>query len=157
MDEENNYGFFSEEIDLIVIYCDNQSCIKLSENPVFHDRSMHIDIQYHHLRDYVQRRIMLLQYIPTKEQDADILTKALSRGKFKFHRCMIGMVTNPFLAKKECQKMQQERLNLTLALVKLSKLKFHISKTTWRQLTSVAWILSLNQLSKFELEQSGFS
>ena len=34
--------------------------------------------------------------------NADILTKALSRGKFEFHRCGIGVVDNPFLAEREC-------------------------------------------------------
>jgi len=53
-------GSFVQRMDPTVIYCDNQSCIKLSENPVFHDRSKHIDIRYHHLRDCVARRIMLL-------------------------------------------------------------------------------------------------
>jgi hypothetical protein len=37
----------------------------------------------------------------TEEQDVDILTKALSRGKFEFHRCRIGVVDNPFLAERE--------------------------------------------------------
>jgi len=45
---------------------------------------------------------MLLQYILTEEQDANILTKALSKGKFKFHRCRIGVGDNPFLAEREC-------------------------------------------------------
>jgi hypothetical protein len=40
-------GLFDQELDPTVIYCDNQSCIKLSENPVFHDRSKHIEIKYH--------------------------------------------------------------------------------------------------------------
>ena len=40
------------------------------------------DIRYHHIRDCVQQRIMLLSYIPTEDQDADILTKALTRRKF---------------------------------------------------------------------------
>eukprot|EP00253_Pinus_taeda_P016475 PITA_16475 len=48
-------GLFGQQMDLTLIYCDNQSCIKLSENPVFHDWSKHIDIQYHHLRDCVLR------------------------------------------------------------------------------------------------------
>lgn len=68
-----------------------------------------------------------------------------------FHMSQIGVVQNPFLAKKECQKLQQERINLTLALVKLSKSNFHIRRTTWRQLTSVTWILSLSQNNKFDL------
>ena len=41
---------FGSHLDPTVIYCDNQSCIKLSVNLVFHDRSKHIDIQYHHIR-----------------------------------------------------------------------------------------------------------
>jgi len=53
-------GLFDQRMDPNVIYCGNQSCIKLSENPVFHDRSKHIDIRYHHLRDCVARRIMFL-------------------------------------------------------------------------------------------------
>lgn len=85
-----------------MIYCDIQSCIKLSQNPVFHDRSKHIDIRYHHLKDCVVRRIMLLQYISIEEQDADILTKALSKCKFEFHRDRIGVEDNPFLVEREC-------------------------------------------------------
>jgi hypothetical protein len=54
-------GLFGSHLDLTVIYCHNQSCIKLSINPVFHDRSKHIYIWYHHLRDCVQQKIMLLQ------------------------------------------------------------------------------------------------
>ena len=82
--------------------CDNQNCIKISENIVFHDQSKYIDIRYHHLWDCVQRQIMLLQYIPTKEKYVEIMTKALLRGKFEFHRCRIGVVDNPFLAEREC-------------------------------------------------------
>eukprot|EP00253_Pinus_taeda_P004591 PITA_04591 len=95
-------GLFGQMMDPTVIYCDNLSCIKLSENPVFHDRSKHIDICYHHLRDCVVKRIMMLQYISTKEQDVDILTKELSKGKFEFHRDSIGVADNHFLVEKEC-------------------------------------------------------
>ena len=79
-------GLFAQQKNHKVIYYDNQSCIKLSENPFFHDRSKHIDIGYHHLRDCVKRIIVLLEYIPIEEQDAYILTKALSKCKFKFQQ-----------------------------------------------------------------------
>ena len=85
-----------------MIHCDNHSCIKLSINPVFHDRSKHIDIRYHHIKDCVQRKIMLLQYIPMEDQDADILTKALTRRKFEYHRGRIGVKDNPYLVEREC-------------------------------------------------------
>ena len=44
---------FNQVLRPIVIYYDNQSCIHLSENPVFHDRSKHIEIRYHFICDYV--------------------------------------------------------------------------------------------------------
>ena len=46
---------FDMELSPTVIQCDNQSCIKLSENPVFHDTSKHIEIRYHFINDYVER------------------------------------------------------------------------------------------------------
>ena len=85
-----------------MIYCDNQSCIKLLENPVFHDRSKHIEIHYHFIHDYVQRGDVELQYISTKEQVTNILTKALGKGKFLFFRDKLGVVSNTFLSKREC-------------------------------------------------------
>eukprot|EP00253_Pinus_taeda_P032619 PITA_32619 len=47
------FGLFDQSLRPSVIYCDNQSCIKLTENPVFRDRSKHIGIKYHFIRDYV--------------------------------------------------------------------------------------------------------
>jgi hypothetical protein len=60
-------GLFDQELETTLIYCDNQSCIKLSENPVFHDRLKHIEIRYHFIHDYVQKGTMKLQYVPTNE------------------------------------------------------------------------------------------
>jgi len=95
-------GLFGQRMDAIVIYCNNQSYIKLSENLVFHDGSKNINIQYHHIRDCVVKRIMLLLYVSTEEQDVDILTKALSNCKFEFHRDRVGVTDNSFLVEKEC-------------------------------------------------------
>jgi hypothetical protein len=48
-------GLFGVQLRPTMIYYENQSCIKLSKNPVFHDRSKHIEIRYHFIQDYVQR------------------------------------------------------------------------------------------------------
>ena len=56
---------FEGKLDSTIIDCDNQSCIKLSKNPVFHDRSKHIEMRYHFIRDLVQRGALKLQYIRT--------------------------------------------------------------------------------------------
>jgi hypothetical protein len=58
-------GLFGVQLRPTVIYYDNKSCIKLSENPFFHDRSKHIEICYHFIHDYVQRGVVELQYIAT--------------------------------------------------------------------------------------------
>jgi hypothetical protein len=50
-----------------VILCDNQSYIKMIENPMFHDNSKHIEIQYHYIHDMVQRGAIKLQYVGTDE------------------------------------------------------------------------------------------
>jgi hypothetical protein len=83
---------FDLEMEAISIRCDNQSCIKLTENPVFHDRSKHIEIHYHYIRDMVQRGALRLQYISTDEQVADVLTKPLSRVKFEYFQDKLGIV-----------------------------------------------------------------
>jgi hypothetical protein len=44
---------FDHEMDPTIIHCDNQSCVKLSEYPMFHDRSKHIEIKYHYIKDMV--------------------------------------------------------------------------------------------------------
>ena len=44
---------FEGKLDSTIIQCDNQNCIKLLENPVFHDRSKHIEMRYHSIRDPV--------------------------------------------------------------------------------------------------------
>ena len=44
---------FDHEMDSTIIHCDNQSCVKISENPVFHDKSKHIGIKYHYIREMV--------------------------------------------------------------------------------------------------------
>ena len=71
------------EIEATVVNCDNQSGIRLSENPLFHDKRKHIDIRYHFLRDCVQIETIRLEYIQIDEQVAAIFTKALCRQSFE--------------------------------------------------------------------------
>jgi hypothetical protein len=64
--------------------------VKISENPVFHDRSKHIEIKYHYIRDMVHRKEIHMQYLPTHEQIADIFTKPLAKTKFKYFMRDLG-------------------------------------------------------------------
>ncbi len=65
----------------VVLHIDNQGAQKLEENPVYHRRSKHIDIRFHHIRDLVQSREIRLEYCPTANMIADVLTKNLSKVK----------------------------------------------------------------------------
>jgi hypothetical protein len=70
---------FDHEMDSTIVHCDNQSCVKLFENPVFHYKSKHIEIKYHYIRNMVQRKAIHMQYLPTHEQIADIFTKPICK------------------------------------------------------------------------------
>ena len=74
---------FDLQLDVTCIFCDNQSCVKLSENPMFHDKSKHIEIKFHYIRDMVQRGVVNLQYVATTEQIVDVLTNPLTRVTFE--------------------------------------------------------------------------
>ena len=54
---------FDMELDTTMILCDNQSCIKMTKNPVFHDKSKHIEIRYFYIRDMIQKGAIKLQYV----------------------------------------------------------------------------------------------
>ena len=60
--------------------------MKLSENLVFDDKSKHIEIKYHYIRDMVQSGVVKLQYVATDEKIAELLTKPLARVKFEYFR-----------------------------------------------------------------------
>ncbi|KAK8945216.1 hypothetical protein KSP39_PZI007881 [Platanthera zijinensis] len=64
------------------LFVDNKSAIALTKNPVYHDRSKHIDTRYHYIRDCVERGMIEVEYVHTNDQLADIFTKALARIKF---------------------------------------------------------------------------
>ena len=76
-------GLFDLEMEATTILCDNQSCIKMTENPVFHDRLKHIEIRYHYICDMVHRGALNLLYVSMDEQVVDVLTKPLSHVKFE--------------------------------------------------------------------------
>ncbi|XP_072951733.1 secreted RxLR effector protein 161-like [Typha angustifolia] len=84
-------SFEQEQQQPRVIFCGNQSAIAMMENPAFHGRTKHIDIRVHFIRDLVANGDVEIRYINTDKQAADILTKALARGKFELFRSALGV------------------------------------------------------------------
>jgi hypothetical protein len=66
----------------VPLLCDNESAIRMVDNPVEHSRTKHIDIQYHFLRDHQQRGDIKITYVNTKDQLANIFTKPLDEKTF---------------------------------------------------------------------------
>jgi hypothetical protein len=73
---------YSYKLAKVPLQCDNESAIRMADNPVEHSRTKHIAIRCHFLRDHQQRRDIEIAYINTKEQLADIFTKPLDEKSF---------------------------------------------------------------------------
>ena len=75
----------------IRIECDSQSAIFLAKNPTYHSKTMHIDVQYHFVRDMIEEKKVSLMK-DTLKNVADSLTKSVSTGEFSWCRGSMGIV-----------------------------------------------------------------
>ncbi|XP_024018583.1 uncharacterized protein LOC112090760 [Morus notabilis] len=66
----------------VKLYCENKSAINISLNPVQHDRTKHVEVDKHFIKENVEKGIICMTYVPTQDQVADIFTKGLARQKF---------------------------------------------------------------------------
>ena len=73
----------------------------MSVNPVFHDKTKHIEIRYHYIRDMVQKGAVELQHVPTDDQTTYILTKPLLKTKFEYFCRRLGVEENASLVERE--------------------------------------------------------
>ena len=88
----NELGF--NVIKPMIVYSDNQSAIAMSNNDVHHNRTKHIDIRHHFIRDIIKQGNVTLDWISTQDQVADILTKPLVSTLFEKLRNQIMMKSN---------------------------------------------------------------
>ncbi|GAA0151726.1 hypothetical protein LIER_10381 [Lithospermum erythrorhizon] len=88
------YVKFTLELGLVLTpSSDNLSATYLSANPVFHARTKHIEIDFHFVREQVARKELQVQFISTKDQIADVLTKPLSTTRFAFFRSKLWLLS----------------------------------------------------------------
>ncbi|KAB2606303.1 nuclear cap-binding protein subunit 1-like [Pyrus ussuriensis x Pyrus communis] len=69
---------------LPTLWCDNISAISLASNPVFHARTMHVEIDYHYIRELVLAHLLKVQLVCSANQLADLHTKSLSKTRFRY-------------------------------------------------------------------------
>jgi hypothetical protein len=71
------------------LFCDNQGAISLAKNPTHHAKTKHVDVQLHFIRDHIEKGTINVEYCPTEDMLADIMTKGLPRER---HERLLGMM-----------------------------------------------------------------
>ena len=74
------------------LWCDNQTAFHIASNPVFHERTKHIEIDCHFVREKIQLGLISTKYVKTIEQLSDIFTKALSGNQVSYLCNKLGMI-----------------------------------------------------------------
>jgi hypothetical protein len=84
--------YIGKNLTTVQMLGDNQGSIALVENPHLHERSKHIDIAYHFIRDLAEQRKLQIDYIPTQDMVADGMTKPLQKPGFMRFKELLGVV-----------------------------------------------------------------
>ncbi|GJV81995.1 hypothetical protein Tco_1517865 [Tanacetum coccineum] len=82
---------------MVPIFCENTSAIAISNNPVLHLRTKHIDIRYHFIREHIIKGDIELHFIPTKYQLVDIFTKPFDERTFTRLKAELGRILKNLL------------------------------------------------------------
>ena len=80
--------------DDVAVYCDSQSAIHLSKNSVFHERTKHIDVRLHFIKDVISDKLVEVKKIATEVNPADVFTKVVPANKFEEALNLLRLIKN---------------------------------------------------------------
>lgn len=76
------------------LYCDNQAAVKIANNPVQHDRTKDVEVDHYFIKDHLEKKTIKLQFVNSKEQLADMLTKDVHARLFNGSLDKLRMMDN---------------------------------------------------------------
>lgn len=98
-DRRSTSGYCTFLVDLkqqlrtpIKLYYDNKAAISLTHNPVQHDRTKHVEIDRHFIKEKLVEGIICIPLLPSTQQVADVFTKGLLRQPFELHVSKLSMI-----------------------------------------------------------------
>lgn len=86
------FGELDESRNVTTVFCDNQSAIFLAKDQMFHDRTKHIDVRYHFVREVIARGDFKVSKIHTNDNPVDVFTKCLPVAKFSLCLNLVGLL-----------------------------------------------------------------
>ena len=86
----SDYGITENQLTM---FCENQSAINIFKNLVMHSRTKNIKIIHHFIHELVKSKDLIIDYLNTQKQLADLFTKPLDNIRFEYLRTAIGMIT----------------------------------------------------------------
>ncbi|GKC57294.1 hypothetical protein Tco_1084892, partial [Tanacetum coccineum] len=99
-----------EQFMPVTMYCDSQAAIKIAANPVFHERTKHLEIDLHFVREKILSGVLRTQKIGSADQTADIFTKGLDKLQ---HNKLVKQMGLFYLLDKEWQSGYAEGLKMS--------------------------------------------
>ncbi|GJT08656.1 hypothetical protein Tco_0843118 [Tanacetum coccineum] len=114
-----NYGY---KYNRILMYCDSNSAIAISCNPVQHSNTKHIDIRYYFIKEHVEKGTVELYFVGTEYQLADLFTKALPKERFEYlvHR-IAEVQSDEIMSSKQSYDLMDANKKVDLEQVQFEK------------------------------------